>query len=109
MSKVKLEKIAFKMQLNSGQAAEYERRHDAIPSALTALLRDAGVQDYSIFLDEETNVLFAVLWRSLDHKMEDLPTSQVMQDWWAHMSDIMETDEGNVPSTASLKRVFHME
>ena len=109
MIKSHFEKIAFTMQLNPGQAAEYERRHDDIPQALSSWLRYAGIWDYSIFLDEETNVLFAVLWRSLDHKMEDLPTSQVMQDWWAHMADIMETDEANVPVTKALKHVFHMD
>jgi L-rhamnose mutarotase len=66
------EKHAFKMQLNPGMAAEYKRRHDAIYPDLVDLLHEAGVKDYSIHLDEETNTLFGVLWRRVDHTMADL-------------------------------------
>ena len=58
-----MEQIAFTMQLLPGHAAEYKRRHDEIWPDLRALLSDSGVSDYSIFLDEESNVLFAVLRR----------------------------------------------
>jgi len=56
-----MEQIAFTMQLKPGQAAEYERRHDAIWPELVELLKQAGISDYSIFLDETTGTLFAVL------------------------------------------------
>src|SRR4051812_17861694 len=52
---------AFRMKLKPGHVAEYRRRHDAIWPELAALLREAGIHDYSIFLDEETLHLFAVL------------------------------------------------
>ena len=57
------EKYAFRMKLNPGMKAEYSKRHDAIWPELVALLKEAGVSDYSIHLDEETNMLFGVLWR----------------------------------------------
>ncbi|MEM7392058.1 MAG: L-rhamnose mutarotase, partial [Verrucomicrobiota bacterium] len=49
-----MEKYAFKMKLNPGCRAEYKKRHDEIWPELVTLLRDAGVSDYSIHLDEET-------------------------------------------------------
>ena len=58
------EKFAFKMRLNPGMKAEYKKRHDAIWPELVALLREAGVSDYSIHLDEATGTLFGVLWRA---------------------------------------------
>ena len=61
------EKYAFKMRLNPGMRAEYERRHDEIWPELVDLLKQAGVSDYSIHLDEETNTLFGVLWRRDGH------------------------------------------
>ena len=67
------EKYAFTMRLNAGMKAEYRKRHDAIWPELVALLREAGVSDYSIHLDEATNTLFGVLWRSDGHAMADLP------------------------------------
>jgi L-rhamnose mutarotase len=102
------EKYAFKMRLNPGMRDEYKRRHDAIWPELVALLRDAGISDYSIHLDAETNTLFGVLWRTDDHCMDALAESPVMQRWWAEMADIMETRPGNEPVAAPLETVFHM-
>ncbi|WP_309083417.1 L-rhamnose mutarotase [Chelativorans sp.] len=103
------EKYAFKMKLNPGMREEYKRRHDEIWPELVALLKDAGVSDYSIHLDAETNTLFAVLWRRDDHTMADLPNHPVMKRWWAHMADIMETKPDNQPVASPLDTVFHME
>lgn len=104
-----MEKYAFKMRLNTGQAEEYRRRHDAIWPELVALLRKAGVSDYSIHLDEETDTLFAVLWRRDDHGMDALPRHPVMRRWWDHMADIMETLPDGEPAATPLRTVFHME
>lgn len=103
-----MEKYAFKMKLNPGQAAEYKRRHDAIWPELVALLKDAGISDYSIHLDEETGILFGVLWRRDDHGMDDLPKHPVMRRWWEHMRDIMETTPDGEPIATPLLPMFHM-
>lgn len=103
-----MEKIAFRMRLNRGQKEEYRKRHDEIWPELVALLKDAGIQDYSIHLDEETNLLFGVLWRKPDHKMDALPADHVMQRWWTHMSDIMEAHPSGEPVVAPLETVFHL-
>jgi L-rhamnose mutarotase len=104
-----MEKYAFRMRLNAGMAGEYKARHDAIWPELAALLTDAGVSDYSIHLDEETGLLFGVLWRRDDHTMADLPNHPVMQKWWAHMADIMEVKADNEPVAVPLTTVFHMK
>lgn len=103
-----MQKHAFKMHLNPGCEAEYRKRHDEIWPELVALLKGAGVSDYSIHLDAETNTLFGVLWRSDNHGMDDLPQSPVMQRWWAHMADIMATNDRNEPLATPLQPVFHM-
>ncbi|RCK26880.1 L-rhamnose mutarotase [Thalassospira lucentensis] len=103
-----MEKIAFKMMLNPGQATEYKKRHDEIWPALSALLKDAGISDYSIFLDEETNILFAVLRRTADHKMDALPNHEIMQRWWEFMGDIMETHDDGSPVVVRLNEMFHL-
>ncbi len=106
---IKDEKIGFKMHLNEGMAEEYKKRHDEILPELVTLLKASGISDYSIFLDEETNILFGVLWRSKDHKMADLPNTDIMKKWWAHMADIMATNDQNEPIAEDLKLVFHMD
>jgi len=102
------EKFAFRMMLNPGMKAEYKKRHDEIWPELVQLLRDAGISDYSIHLDEEGHILFGVLWRNIGHKMDELPKSPVMQRWWAHMADVMATNEKNEPIAVPLETVFHM-
>ena len=104
-----MEKHAFKMRLNQGCEDEYRRRHDEIWPELVSLLKDAGISDYSIHLDRETNILFAVLWRSDDHEIEDLPTHDGMKKWWAHMADIMNSHSDNEPVVTDLATVFHMQ
>ena len=103
-----MEKYAFKMILLPGQEQEYKARHDAIWPELLDLLQTAGVSDYSIHLDRETNTLFGVLWRTADHRMDRLPLDPVMQRWWAHMADIMVTQPDNKPVVTELQTVFHM-
>ena len=100
------ERIAFRMNLNSGQALEYEKRHDEVFPELAQALKDAGVSDYSIWLDPETNHLFAILTRTTDHTLDTLPDKDICKKWWAFMADIMETDENNVPTQIPLKQVF---
>lgn len=104
-----MEQIAFTMQLKAGAAAEYQRRHDALWPELAALLREAGVADYSIFLDEPSGKLFAVLRRAPGHAMDALPQHPLMRRWWAHMADLMATDAGLAPLTSPLQPMFHLD
>jgi len=99
---------AFTMQLKPGFEAEYQRRHDEIWPELSDLLHEAGVSDYSIFLDEKSLVLFGVLKRTDDHTMDDLPNTPLMKKWWAYMADIMDTNPDNSPVAVALKPVFYM-
>ena len=103
------EKIAFRMFLNPGQAAEYRRRHDEIWPELTRLLKASGIHDYSIYLDEEHDVLFAVLRREAGHTMNELPQHPVMQRWWAHMADIMRSHADGSPVVEALPCMFHLD
>ena len=104
-----LETFAFRMKLFPGKAAEYRRRHDAIWPELVHALHEAGVSDYRIFLDEETNCLFAILKRRRYHSMDDLPKTDVVQRWWAMMADIMETNPDHSPVQRELTPLFFME
>ncbi len=103
-----MQKFAFRMQLNPGMEAEYRARHDAIWPELVALLKEAGIEDYSIHLDPESHALFGVLWRRDDHGMEDMPAHPVMRKWWAHMADLMQTHPDGAPIAVPLVPMFHL-
>ncbi len=96
------------MKIFPGCAYEYKKRHDAIWPELSALLKGAGIEEYSIFLDESTNMLFAYLRVADVVALDDLPQNEVMQRWWAYMKDIMETEDDNSPVEVPLKEVFYL-
>lgn len=99
---------AFRMQLKPGVAEEYKARHDAIWPELAALLHDSGIRDYSIFLDEETNALFAVLKLTRVIDPDALPGHPVMRQWWDYMAPLMEVEPDNKPREWPLTQVFHL-
>jgi len=103
-----MERVAFKMKLFKGYEEEYRKRHDAIWPELKTLLKETGVEDYSIFLDEETNILFGVLKIEKKIKLDELPSHPVMKKWWAHMKDIMESNPDNSPVSIPLKELFYL-
>jgi L-rhamnose mutarotase len=104
-----LETVAFRMNMNPGQGAENKRRHDEIWPELSEALIAAGVLDYRIFLDPETDHLFAVMTRRRDHALGELPKTAVMQRWWAMMADVMDAGPDNVPVQVDLRPVFHLK
>jgi L-rhamnose mutarotase len=99
---------AFRMKLKPGCVDEYRRRHDEIWPELASLLQGSGIYDYSIFLDEETLHLFAVLKLWPDHDIASLPKHPVMRRWWDYMAELMEVEPGNRPREWPLTQVFHM-
>jgi L-rhamnose mutarotase len=103
------QRIAFRMNLNPGQAAEYKKRHDEIWPELSRALKGAGVSDYSIWLDPETNHLFATLIRSDDHNLSELPKSEINQRWWAFMADVMDYNPDGTPVQVELTQVFQLD
>jgi len=102
------QRYAFKMFLNPRCAEEYKRRHDAVWPELAVLLKQSGVANYSIHLDPETNILFAYLERSDDHRIDDLPRHEIMRRWWDHMKDIMTVHADSEPVATPLVEMFHL-
>jgi L-rhamnose mutarotase len=102
------ETVAFRMTLNPGCEAEYQRRHDQIWPELAAAIRQAGVIDYRIFLDPQSRGLFAVMTRRRDHGLDALTDMPVMRRWWTMMADIMETAPDNAPVSHSLALMFDL-
>jgi L-rhamnose mutarotase len=103
-----MERVAFKMKLFKGYEEEYKKRHDVIWPELKALLKKTGIEDYSIFLDQETNILFGVLKVESTLNLDELPNHPVMKKWWAYMKDIMESNADGSPVSVPLKEVFYL-
>lgn len=104
-----MQRLAFKMILNEGQKEIYKKRHDAIWPELKKLLKDNGVSEYSIFLDEDTNTLFAFQKVLNGSGSQDLSSNPIVKKWWDYMSDVMKVHPDNSPVSIPLKEVFYMD
>ncbi|KUK59645.1 MAG: L-rhamnose mutarotase [Bacteroidetes bacterium 38_7] len=104
-----MQRVAFKMYLKPGFEKEYEKRHSAIWPELKQLLSNTGVEDYSIFWDKETNILFAVQKIKGEQSSQEIGTNPIVQKWWDYMADIMEVNDDNSPISTPLEELFHME
>jgi L-rhamnose mutarotase len=98
-----MRRVAFKMKLKPGYKEEYKKRHDNLWPKRKELLKEAGVSDYSIYYDEDTNILFAIQKVSGDGTSQDLADKEIVQKWWDYMSDIMETNPDNYPVEKELE------
>src|SRR5262245_59082199 len=97
------------MTLKPGHQEEYERRHNPIWPELQDVLREHGVRNYSIFLDLQTNGLFAYAEIESEELWRQIAQTEVCQRWWRHMEDLMSTNEDHSPSATDLDEVFHLD
>ncbi|MDR0711416.1 MAG: L-rhamnose mutarotase [Prevotellaceae bacterium] len=103
-----MKRVAFKMKLKPGFKQEYIKRHSEVWPEIAALIKRSGVSDYSIFLDEETNILFGVQKVSGDVSSQGLGAEEIQQKWWSYMSDIMEVNPDSSPISIPLEEVFYL-
>ena len=104
-----MQRVAFKMKMLPGMKAEYKKRHDEVWPEIVELIKKSGISDYAIFLDEETNILFAVQKVEGNVGSQDLGFDEITKKWWAYMADIMETNPDHSPMSVPLPEVFHMD
>ena len=100
---------AFMMTLRPGNQSEYEQRHNPIWPGLEELLRDHGVWTYSIFLDRETDRLFAYVEFESEEHWQKVAETETCREWWAQMSELMLTNDDQSPATTHLAEVFHLD
>jgi L-rhamnose mutarotase len=96
----------FRMSVDPGRHAEYERRHRPIWRELEHVLRAHGVVTYSIFLDEETSDLFGYVEVATEREWAAIAATDVCQRWWLSMRDIMPTNSDGSPLSRDLREVF---
>ena len=106
---MKTKRFGFKMKMLPGFKEEYKKRHSQIWPELVYLLKNEGIGNYSIFIDEESNTLFAYQEQSGESSSQDLGNTEIVKRWWKFMSDVMESNPDDSPVTIPLEQVFYME
>ena len=99
----------FKMKLHSGRADEYARRHAALWPEMKEMIHEYGGRNYSIFLDEETNVLYGYIELEDEARWNASADTAICRKWWDYMADIMDVNPDNSPVAVDLRPVFHLD
>lgn len=100
---------AFLMRVNPDAHDEYQRRHRSIWDELQSVLKNHGVSNYSIFLDELTSQLFGYAEIESEERWADIANTGACKRWWKFMKDIMPTNSDNSPESRDLREVFHLD
>ena len=97
------------MSVHAGRQQEYVRRHQPIWPELEEMLLAHGIGTYSIFLDPNTNDLFAYVEFETEEQWLAIAETEVCRRWWSHMSGLMPSRDDKSPVVANLDEVFHIE
>ena len=97
------------MSVNPDAHDEYERRHRPIWKELESALKNHGVSNYSIFLDDETSQLFGYAEVESEEQWADIANTDECKRWWNYMKDVMPSNPDNSPESKNLREVFHLD
>lgn len=84
-----MKRYAFQLRLRPGAADAYEAAHRAVWPEMLALLKRAGIHEYSIYRRDDLLVLtlraedFETTWRALENDPVNLRWQQAMAPYFA--------------------------
>ena len=81
-----MKRIAFMLQLKEGTGAAYDKAHAAVWPEMLALLKSAGVSEYSIFRREELLFLYMHV-EDFEATWQKIETDPVNTLWQKAMSE----------------------
>ncbi|WP_029059287.1 L-rhamnose mutarotase [Stappia stellulata] len=80
-----MQRMGLCIGLKAGQVARYRDLHAAVWPDVLSAISHANIRNYSIFLKEPENLLFAY-WEyvgtDFEQDMQVMRDTPVMQDWW---------------------------
>jgi len=99
---------AFKMYLNPRCAALYEKRHKELWPEMKEVIRSHGGHNYSIFLDKETDTLYAYVELESEEEWDKIADTKINRKWWDYMAPLMKVNADNSPVSEDLENVFYL-
>ncbi len=89
---------------------EDKRRHNPIWAELKRVLKEHGINNYSIFLHQETRLLFCYLEIEDEEKFLKLSTNEICKRWWKFMTEVLicDNDQSVKAKEEELKEVFYL-
>ena len=105
-----MERMAWKGRIKPGCKAEYIRRHDEIWPEMKALLKEAGICNYTIFANGEELFGYYECEKGIEFAERTQAGSPIVDRWNEYMKDILELEMDPVTGAQpKLEPVFRME
>lgn len=102
-----MQRYAWRAHIADGMIGEYKKRHDEIWPDMVAMLRAAGIQNYSIW--NVGNEIFAYYECTIEHQrsLEIQKNSDIGRRWNKYMDGILILDDKS--GVVDLTQVFLLE
>lgn len=105
-----MERVAWKGRIKPGCKEEYIRRHDAIWPEMTAVLKEAGIRNYTIFANGNELFGYYECEKGLSFAQRAQAGSSVVDRWNEYMRDVLELEmDPETGAQPALEAVFRMD
>ncbi len=105
-----MEKYAWKANVVKGKESEYEKRHAEIWEEMKAVLKSAGIKNYTIWRVGEELFGYYECEKGIEYAAKIQRESEVVARWNEYMKDVLimplDPETGAQPQ---LKKVFELE
>ena len=105
-----MERYAWRGRVKEGCIEEYKRRHAEIWPEMKAVLKEAGICNYTIFASGNELFGYYECEKGVDYAVRYQNGNEVVQRWEEHMKDILffeNTGEGE--AQPKLTEVFRLD
>ena len=105
-----MERYAWMAKLKPGKKEEYIYRHDRIWPEMVAVLKEAGISNYSIWIDGDIIFGYYECEKGVEYAARVQATSPIVDKWNEYMKDVMEMEMDPITGAQpKLERVFELK
>lgn len=105
-----MERFAWKGRIKPGMTEEYKRRHDEIWTEMKALLKEAGICNYTIWSDGEELFGYYECEKGIAFAERTQAGSPIVDRWNAYMEDVLELEmDPETGAQPKLRQMFLLE
>ena len=97
-----MEKYAWRGKIVPGMQEEYKKRHDNIWPEMKEVLADAGIVNYSIWMQGEELFGYYECEKGVEYAAKVQAESNVVKKWDEYMKDILIMEKDPVTETQKL-------
>ena len=105
-----LQRVCFILQVKPDRIEEYKERHRTVWPEMLSALREAGWQNYSLFLRADGLLIGYLETEDFDRARSEIARRDVNDRWQRQMADLFVQSNGLLPDQTMefLEEVFHL-